>query len=45
MGGDKLPVACGPEQESSGQTPPAEAIEYVAADKSGGSCEQDFQLD
>ena len=45
MGGDKPFVAGGPEQESGVQTPPAEAIEDVAADKSARSCEQDLQSD
>ena len=45
MGCDKPLVAGGPEQEGGGQTPPAEAIENVAADKPARSCEQDLQSD
>ena len=45
MGCDKPLVAGGPEQEDGGQTPPAEAIEDVAADKPARSCEQDLQSD
>jgi hypothetical protein len=45
MGCDEPLVAGGPEQEHGGQTSPAEAIEDVAADKPGGSSEQDFQSD
>ena len=44
MGGDKLFVAGGPEQENRGQAARTEAIENMAADEPARSCEQDLQL-
>ena len=45
MGCNESPAAARPEQQGGGQTPPAEAIEDMAADKPARSCEQGLQSD